>query len=250
LGDYISDCPYPDKTMHLIDKIRQKYPTWCIRGNREDYMLSHRENPEKTWKKSSSSGSLLYTYRHLREQDLDFFKQLPIVREIEISGYPPLTICHGSPASNCEILYSGETKTKHYLEELKTDYLLCAHNHSQKRFQFQGKEMWNCGSAGIPLGGRPLADFMYIEGNSNCWKPEFISLPYDIEAVIQEFEESGLNQMSGIFAKVIIKQLRTGINYLDECIQMAKTLAQQQKEDIRNGIPEKYWEEAAACLKI
>ena len=39
LGDYISDCAYPQKTMQIIYEMDHNYPCIFIRGNREDYML-------------------------------------------------------------------------------------------------------------------------------------------------------------------------------------------------------------------
>ena len=38
LGDYVSDLADPRKTMDLVYVIQQKYPTVCLRGNRERYM--------------------------------------------------------------------------------------------------------------------------------------------------------------------------------------------------------------------
>ena len=42
LGDYVSDCPYPQRTMKMIYEMKEKYRCTFIRGNREDYMLDHR----------------------------------------------------------------------------------------------------------------------------------------------------------------------------------------------------------------
>ena len=35
LGDYVSDLSEPQRTMDLVYKIGSKYPTICLRGNRE-----------------------------------------------------------------------------------------------------------------------------------------------------------------------------------------------------------------------
>lgn len=39
LGDYISDCPYPQRTMKVIYEMDRKYNCRFIRGNREDYIF-------------------------------------------------------------------------------------------------------------------------------------------------------------------------------------------------------------------
>ena len=58
LGDYVSDCAYPEKTMELLYHIRDRYPCTFIRGNREDYLLNHKNGAEDGWvSPSSASGS-------------------------------------------------------------------------------------------------------------------------------------------------------------------------------------------------
>jgi len=41
LGDYVSDCACPQKTLSLLREIALKHQCWFIRGNREEYMMDH-----------------------------------------------------------------------------------------------------------------------------------------------------------------------------------------------------------------
>ena len=84
LGDYVSDCPYPQKTMQILRNIPPAYKTWFVRGNREDYMLEHRRNLTEGWDYNSQSGSLLYTFENLTGGDLRFFEDMPIGMEIKL----------------------------------------------------------------------------------------------------------------------------------------------------------------------
>ena len=88
LGDYISDCPYPQKAMQVIYEMQKKYICHFIRGNWEDYMLNHRKNPKERWTFSSASGNLLYTYENLCEEDFQFYKGLDIQGIYRKEGYP------------------------------------------------------------------------------------------------------------------------------------------------------------------
>ncbi len=103
LGDYISDCPYPQKTMKIIYEMREKYKCLFIRGNREDYMLNHRKNSEERWTYSSASGNLLYTYENLSEKDLDFYENLDIQGIYQKDGIPIFRYCHCSLTSSTEL---------------------------------------------------------------------------------------------------------------------------------------------------
>ena len=76
LGDYVTDSPYPEKTMALLCHMMEKYTCYLLRGNREDYLLNNRDN-RQGWKPSSANGVLYYTLQHMTEMDLNFFASLP-----------------------------------------------------------------------------------------------------------------------------------------------------------------------------
>mgnify|MGYP003290716955 CR=1 FL=1 len=89
LGDYVSNCAYPEKTMQIIYSYAQKYTCYFIRGNREEMLINHANGIENNWHvPSTSSGSVLYTYNHLNENDIQFFKNMKHSDCIEITGRP------------------------------------------------------------------------------------------------------------------------------------------------------------------
>lgn len=60
LGDYVTDAPYPQRLMSLLYTMKEQYPCYLLRGNREEYLLENLGNC-KGWKPSSANGILLYT---------------------------------------------------------------------------------------------------------------------------------------------------------------------------------------------
>ena len=46
LGDYITDCPYPHRTVEFLRDFAETHPCVLIRGNREDYMINQRKSPQ------------------------------------------------------------------------------------------------------------------------------------------------------------------------------------------------------------
>ena len=92
LGDYVTDGPFPDKTLELLYMLRQYFKCTFIRGNREQYLLDYRKKGEEGWKNGSASGSLLYTFEHLSVRDLNFFDTMPIYTEWKEEGFPPIEV--------------------------------------------------------------------------------------------------------------------------------------------------------------
>jgi predicted phosphodiesterase len=245
LGDYISDCPHPGRTLEMIRNILDKHPSWIIRGNREGYQIIHKENKEDHWEYNSNTGSLLYTFDNLTPEDLNQFRKWDICQVVAIKGFPEFTICHGSPCSDRELLHIGSELAKERLIETDTQLLICAHTHIQGRFDYSGKTLINPGSVGVAVGVAGQAQFAILHGEEHCWIPEFLSIEYDIELFIKEFNESDLPKKSKTFAKLIQYELITGKNIIIEVIQLAEEQAKKALGFIPYGnLPDEFWERA------
>ena len=246
LGDHISDCPYPHRTLDIIRAAARKYPTWALRGNREDYLLRHQDNPDDNWKVSSSTGSLLYTYQNLTEVDLRYLRSMPLSDVVDMPGCTPLRIAHASPTNNSVLLYPGTEVLENVLRTCPQQTLLSGHSHFQFRYESNGKQGINPGSVGLPSHGQPKAQFALVTYLSGRWSARLMNVDYDKEAEIRQFEESGLSEMSRVWAMATVKTIRQGGSWMMDCLQLARKLCPGDKTDI----PESCWEDAAMQLGI
>lgn len=245
LGDYVSDCPEPQKTLQQIYDIRERYLTWCVRGNREDYQLNYYHGILTGWQNNSNSGSLLYTYDHLSEKDLKFFLKCPISMRISMNAMPEFIICHGSPENTSELLHLNSESAKRYLKEIDTGMLVCAHTHVQGIYEAYGRKLINPGSVGLAMLQGGAAQFAILHGVKEQWIPEFVTLEYDVESYIKQYRESELSARAKTFSKVIQGELLTGRNYLPLVIKKAQELSLLEEGKVdSNSIPEEYWEQA------
>lgn len=249
LGDYVSDCPYPQRTLELLKAVKAKYQTWFLKGNREEYQLYHHGGAEDNWHYCSSSGSLLYTYENLTEADFDFFKTCDMTKKISISGLPEFTICHGSLNSTRELMHFGSPLALENLKQSKTELLMCAHTHTQGVFQAEGKTLINPGSVGVPVGSGGKTQFAILHGDKGLWTPEFITLEYDVDQFLKEYMQSDLPEKAYFYAKTVMNELRTGENYLRDIMTKTYELTLEGEGAVNQGnMPEKYWEEAYRSL--
>jgi predicted phosphodiesterase len=251
LGDYIIDCPYPQKTISIVKQTMNKYPTWLIRGNREDYLISHHYNNDDDWHYCSNSGSLLYTYENITPEDIAFFENMPISMDVSINGCVPFTICHGSPSSTQESLLPNTVNSDLYLNSLEVKYLFCAHTHKPFKYELKEKRLINCASVGAPTNGQTKAQFVSIEFGDGVWNDKLVSVSYDVDKMVNAFEESGIYDKSFIWAKAMVKLLKTGVDYNFRCFERVADLARSNDKDTNiYNMPEKYWEQAARELSI
>ena len=212
LGDYVSDLSEPQRTMDLVYEIQSKYPTVCLRGNREGYMLDC-ESGTSSFTRGSKSGSLLFTYEHLRKKDLEFIRGLKISDTIEIEGVR-IEIAHAAMDNDRYYFDSNDGHTAEIFPQMKCDYLLTGHSHKQYIQRNAGKTIINPGSVGIPQGGTQYPKYALLDianGNISCQLRE---VPYDMTDAIHSQFASGLVDYARYWAIGILYDIITG----EECV--------------------------------
>lgn len=250
LGDYSGELPCLRETLDDLYELQRKYTCYCIRGNREEYMLHYRNTGEAGYKKgNSASGCLLYAYEQLTGRDLEFFKSLPISQILSFSGLPTLTICHGSPRRVNEKLLPGGKAVREVAESESSPYILCGHTHVQGEICCQGKKIWNSGSVGVPICSGGQAQFMILEGADGDWEREFVSLPYDVDEAIRQIGASGLDAYAPYWCEVTGYMLKgVAIDHVDVLDRAMELCRQKTGQCIWPEIPEECWEQAVREL--
>ncbi|MCI9336300.1 MAG: metallophosphoesterase family protein [Lachnospiraceae bacterium] len=245
LGDYVTDSPYPERTMALLYEMRKNHTCWMLRGNREEYLLNNRDNREG-WRPSSANGTLFYTLQHMTERDLAFFASLPTERELCLEGCPTLYLCHGTPGRVRGNVHEEAGLKEKVLKELPYSCLLGGHSHHQEMDSLYGVTYINPGSLGFAVDGvGRRAQFAILTGVLEKWDAEFLSIPYDVESYLQAFGESGVDEMGMTLNKAIKKSLVTGVNYFFRCILAMEKRAKELGLASMPEVPESEWEKLA-----
>ena len=212
LGDYVSDLSEPQRTMDLVYEIQSKYPTVCLRGNREGYMLDC-ESGRSSFTRGSKSGSLLFTYEHLRKKDLEFIRRLKIADTIEIEGVR-IEIAHAAMDNDRFYFDSNDGHTADIFPQMKCDYLLTGHSHKQYIQRNAGKTIINPGSAGIPQDGTRNPKYALLDVADGMVSCQFREVPYDMIDAIRSQFASGLVDYAKYWAIGILYDIITG----EECV--------------------------------
>ncbi len=249
LGDYVSNCAYPQKTMQIIYSLMKEYKCWFVRGNREDLLICHANDNDDGWViPSMSSGSILYTYNHLNENDIQFFRNMKCGDYIDIEGMPRIAFCHGSMDSSTQVI--TQATAEHYFEKYQTSLILCGHTHVMGCKEYANGKVINAGSVGTPVSGTGNAEFVILHGDESGWKEKFVTVPFDRMKVVQELDESGLVEQSKLFGRMIRDLLVTNQDRWGELINCAKKICQDETGETRYMMEEKYLEKAAVMIGI
>ena len=220
LGDYVSDLAEPWRTMDLVYEIQSCYPTVCLRGNREGYMLDC-EKGSSSFARGSKSGSLLFTYDHLRKKDLDFFRELEISDTIEIDGVR-IEIAHATIDNDRYYFDCNDGRTAEIFPQMKCKYLLTGHSHKQYILRDSDKTIINPGSVGIPQGGTQHPKYALLDivnGNISC---QFREVPYDMADAIRSQFASGLVGYAKYWAIGILYDIITGEEWVLRLLEIVE----------------------------
>jgi hypothetical protein len=194
----------------------------------------------------------------LTDEDLDFFESLPIGFKYECEGYPSITCCHGSPENNRELILSQADSAGKWLSKVDTDYIVAGHTHIQGEYEADGKHYFNTGSTGIAINAGGLAQCLILHGYDEdepegpSWKAEFLSIPYDVDYVVDALYEKGLMEKGKWFVANNVYVLRTGNDYTVDLLQKAASLQEEATGEAVNWpyIEEEYFTEAAKIVGI
>lgn len=247
LGDYLGELAYPKKTIEMLYDLKEKYPCYFVRGNKEDYWQRFEDCGEVGWKEiDSTTGALYYAYYEMTKEDRDFFRAMPVSLKIRPKeNMPEFVICHGSPNSTTDQLLAGSELAYKILDESEIPLIICGHTHRQGKIEKEGKVILNPGAIGTPLESGGMTQFMLLYENNGTWQEEFVSLDYDREAVRSELKTSGLFEKAPYWCKITEHMLYTGKPSHGKVLGRAMQLCYEETgECIWPDISDKYYEQA------
>jgi len=243
MGDYVTDFPGSHRVLELVREAQREWRCWVLRGNREDYLMDHRRGLSTGWRPGSECGSRLYAYNDLTVADFEFIESLPFTMKICPEGAPAFTACHSSPRGCRDPICFDEHKIAECLDMIDTKYMFCGHQHIVRTYCHGGKRAYFAGSVGLCEGIGGHAQFAYIDLVNGEWIPSTVTIPYDVDSAVAEFETSGLIQMGGAWSRGVRYMALTGYDASVEIVRRVRVIAASL--GITGTVPEEIWLRAA-----
>ena len=173
-GDTVAG-PFPSKCLELLDGLGDRLVE--IHGNGERMVVA-REGEDAAW-----------CADQLSDAQLERLAVLPSTAEVEVEGLGRLLLCHGTPASDTEIvtLVTPDERLAAILEGVEADVVLAGHTHSQMDKVVGGIRWVNGGSVGMPYEHERGARWALLGPDVELRRTE-----YDLEAAAELIRGSGM----------------------------------------------------------
>jgi predicted phosphodiesterase len=262
-GDMTSGV-WPEEVVTRILGIGQ----WVIAGNHEDYYLRYdRGTAPEDWGAGPQWAGIRWCYGCLSRKTLDALGALPQQTTLSVEGLQPIRLLHGSPQGIADRLYPDRNPAAlaHFRRAgfLKTPeppplslavagvaepVVVCGHTHIPW-LQTEGTRLIaNAGAVGGALNGDWRAQYLILTssdpgpaGGRATWRAEHRAVPYDINRVRERFIRSGYLAEAGAFARAMLLNIETGLNWPGALLRHVDRYARDRGWDGVGLISDELW---------
>ncbi len=206
-GDIVNRGPRPLECWQFIRQ-RQVEDNWLVmRGNHEDYVLSHAWQP-RTGIEAEFHRVSWWTYQRLQ----------PVIHEI--AGLPDRLQLRAPDGSEVRVLHASMRHNRDgiYPEDSLADMrpkispapvdglFLVGHTHRPLIRQVDSTLVVNVGSAGLPFDRDPRPAYAQLEWHDG-WQARIVRLDYDLAAAQRDFFESGFIDQAGPLTHLMLSEM-------------------------------------------
>ena len=222
-GDTVNRGPRPAECLELIQD-KMKTEGWLvIRGNHEDYVITHaspdapRQGPGLEVHRAS-----YWTYQQLGE-DVTPLTAMPLQLMLEGPDQRSVQFVHGSLLGTRDGIYP-ETSDYSLRKKIGLDHLSpgennlalfgVGHTHRPVIRWINGVLVVNAGSVGLPFDHDTRLAYAQLTWQDGNWRAEIIRLAYDLERAESDFHDTGYLENAGPLTQLVQIELMTASSHL------------------------------------
>ena len=180
-----------------------------LRGNHERYVFdlgTPRAKPE--WS-TRPVGAVQYAAAQLGEENRRKLAALPEI--IRLPDAPDLLFVHASMRGDHDLIfpYTSDAEIEPMFAGCDERWIIRGHNHYAAVRPWGRRFIVNTGAVGLPLDGTVKAQFVVMERRGAEWSVEHHAVPYDVQATLTRFRESGYLRDGGPLARLYMREVET-----------------------------------------
>jgi len=209
-GDVVNRGPRPRECLHFVQEKQQSQGWLVVRGNHEDYVISHDEpDAPRSGPQFEMQQHAYWTYRQLNG-DVSALKAMPFQQSLAGPEGQEVRVTHASMQGIRDGIYPQISPSELRQKIQPPPSLLCVgHTHRPLIRSIDDTLVINVGSAGLPFDGDPRPSYARLEWRRDRWQAQIIRLDYDRQQAERDFFETDFFEGSGPIADLILDELRT-----------------------------------------
>ena len=204
-GDVVVGAPDSAGCWDLVQSLRCP----ILRGNHERYLFDlHTERAAPEWH-SPRFGPVQFAAAQVGETRRRQMQALPMTHQF--TDCPEILFVHGSTRSDNDLVfpYTGDEAIEPMFPAETPEWIVRGHNHFCSVRLWEHRKIITVGSVGLPLDGTPSAQYSILEKKSTTWRVIHRYVPYNIEATLHRFRDSGYLEQGGPMARLYMREVLT-----------------------------------------
>jgi hypothetical protein len=214
-------------------RLAQSLPAMILSGNHERYVRDYgTPAADPSWTTPQYS-PVQWGAAQLTEADRQALRQLPTHLRL-----PELLIVHASLRNDRDTItgYTPEAELPLMFPEVKERYLVRGHNHLCTVRPWGERLIITAGSVGLPLDGQPTAQYLLLEQYAGGWQLRYHSVPYDVQATVRRFYDSGYLETAGTMARLFLREIATATPHFVPFLRLYRQWSQQAPLSLEEGL--------------
>lgn len=204
-GDTITDGIWVNE---VLDRLRNINPI-MVNGNREESIINY---DGSSWENNPRFALMNYTYKNIRQDNLDFIKKNDITKVVTINNVR-ICISHGSPYNVRDLVYKDDYPLfDKLIKDFNADVYLFAHSHIPFCTKYKNKLFINAGVL-LPCFNKNVVVFGILEIEKGLVTYKQCELKYDFDEIKKMYLTKEMYNASPEWSNIIINEFASGIDY-------------------------------------
>ena len=180
-----------------------------LRGNHERYVAHFGTSMASPLWSTELFAPLQWTVKQLSEQDRQCMEQLPST--LRLPEAPNLFIVHATERDDYDAIapHTPDQALHEMFPTAQERYIIRAHNHFGQVRVWEKGFIITAGSVGLSLDGNPTAQYLLLDQEKNGWNFHHLSVPYQLNATISRFHETGYLSSVGPMGHLFFREVVT-----------------------------------------
>jgi putative phosphoesterase len=196
-----------------------------LRGNHERYVFDYGTPAADSSWATLQYAPLQWSAAQFSEAERQALRQLPLSIRLE-----DLLIVHASLRNDRDSVtaYTADADLALMFPEVTERYIVRGHNHLCTVRPWREQFIITAGSVGLPLDGNPTAQYLLLEQHATGWHIHHQSVPYDIQATLRRFSETGYLETAGPMARLFLREVLTATPHFVPFLRLYRQWSQQE----------------------
>lgn len=134
---------------------------------------------------------------------------------LKLAEAPDLLFVHASYRNDHDSIFAHtpDDTLVPYFEGASEKWIVRGHNHLAGIKPWGSRMIVNLGSVGLPLDGHAAAQFALLERSRDGWLVTHKAVPYDVDATVRRFRETGYLEQGGPMARLFLREVATATHH-------------------------------------